>query len=192
MLHAKERYIKHLVPRQKEAGSFTFMRPPTVDWLHDSFNKHHMRRPRTPEERVKNKFDGVVFTDCPSKYKVNKAIHTLKRHAMEPAINGINGLIDGRTTAIFYYAALILDHYDTGASEYKISPRLRCDIHRVLVIAARGMEKDHERRIEVNAGILDTLIDTLADAHAERRVLTADWKSYVDARTNNFPYEKDK
>ena len=160
MLYAKEQYIKHMIPRQKDASSFTMGLHADIEWLHDSFNYHHFQK---PIEDSKNVVEGVIIAhhNYPSKYKVNKAITILKKHAWVPAINGINGQIDGGASAIFYYAALLLKHADTGTAMYEISPRQRCNISHVKAMAALGIMEDHINRMAEAETMLDEAIETV-------------------------------
>lgn len=178
MLHAKWYYVMNILSKKLDDASmklddasmlFMLNVRPAVTWLHDSFNFIHIYA-YDGDTR-----DGVRFHLNPSKYKMNKAINILRKYGRKQAINGANGQIDEKVSAIFYYAALLLH----STNEHYFSSRQREIIKKVLVTAERGMEADHRYRMKSNAGILDSLVDTLANANAERRTLKAGWKNHL-------------
>ncbi len=186
MLHAKKEYIKHMVPREKGATKLTVGLPSDALWLHNRFNRDCLQR--APKET----FNGVRVIDCPSKYKVDKAVRILKRYAMVPAISRISKEVDAETSAVFYYAALILEYADGGTSMYEISPGQNEIVNKALVVAESSMEKGHQWLITVGDDIVDKLIKTLVDANARCKELYADWNRHMDTRTNGSPYGENK
>jgi len=122
-------------------------------------------------------------------YKVNKALVALRKYAMEPAINGVSGQIDEKVTAIFYYTALRLKHLKSGGihTGYCFSVKQYTIITKTLEVAQAGMETDHKARMRENASILDSLVDTLADANALRKKLKFNWENHLaNADPNTF------
>lgn len=174
MLYAKLHYVKNMLPRNIRGMPFTAGMSQDIVWLHDGFVKQHSRM-----AIHNNKTEGIIFNLCPSKYKMAKAISILKKYAMKPFIGGVNGKIGSEMTAVFYYAALLLSHCDTGTTIYAVSGKQRWNIHCVMKVATAGLEKDHQDRMINNDGIVDTLIDGLAEANAERRLLNSGWERHM-------------
>lgn len=186
MLYAKRFYIRNMLSKKLDSWSMALthsMRPGVV-WLHNNFNNTFMRRPVGDNDAEFNyRLEANPAEFIPTKYKVDKATRILREHAMKSAINGVSGQIDEKVTAIFYYTAFFLRQVNALCIAERISYSFtkvqRATVNKVLITTEQDMEKDHKTRMGVNAAILDTLIDTLADAHAERRLLKVAWENHV-------------
>ncbi len=187
MLYAKRYYVRNLLPKKLGDVSMTFALSvrSAVIWLHDSFNHIHIR----PYDG--DTCDGVELLAYPSKYKIDRAVNILKkwgnsgyRYGQKQAINGASGQVDATVSAIFYYAAFFLNY-----TKEPVSPQQRHTITGALMMATKSMEKDHRYRMKSKAKIVNSLINTLTDAHAECKSLKAGWKNHI---ANEFPYVKEE
>jgi hypothetical protein len=163
------------LPRTIGNQDFTNGLVQEVIWLHDGFVK------KCVQKSGRHTFNGVTFYRYPSKYMRNKAISILRNYAMEPFINGMNGKIGSRMTAVFYYATLLLDYCDTSRIVTEISISQREDVNKVREIALAGMEQDHKDRMAYNLDNIDTLVDKLADENTRRKMLKAGWQRHMEA-----------